>query len=265
MADHIKPVSLSINDVSFAKLKPANDTISVAEKGTSRKRVGLNDPISGPNFAKAGLLELCAGSATLSYTAEKMGFFAVPVDYERNKFQSKLPTIKLNLADECSVKICTDLIDSGKIQVVTAAVPCGTASRAREIYIPGGPVPLRSEEYPYGLPDLRECDHTRVVIANRIYANTYVIITYADSKGCLCFVENPDKSYLWLLDEYQLLLQWGWFDVRFQHCRWSPGRPMRPKWTRLRTNFKGLLALEGDSGGKCVLQHQHLGWGISAK
>lgn len=212
---------------------------------------------------RPGILELCAGSATLSYVAEKLGFFAVPVDYSRNKFQPKIPTVKLNLAEDDSVSICIDLILSGSIQVVTAAIPCGTASRAREIYIPGGPKPLRSDTEPYGLANLSGTDLLRVETANRIYSNASKILLFASEMGCICFAENPDRSLVWQLTEYKHLLELGWLDVRFQHCRWTPNRPMRPKWTRLRTNCKALLALQGDAEGKCQLSHDHLQWGRS--
>ena len=134
----------------------------------------LNTPIiiqqSNPSTKLPGFLELCAGSAILSFTAEQMGFFPIPVDHDRNKFSSKLPTVKLDLVEEASVDICLQLLNSGTIQVVTAAVPCGTASRAREIPIKNGPKPLRNDSYPYGLPDLKGPDLARVTAANKIYA-----------------------------------------------------------------------------------------------
>ena len=49
----------------------------------------------------------------------------------------------------------------------------------------------------------------------------------------------------------------GAVDADFQHCRWSPGRPMRAKWTRIKTNLKTLTAMSGP----CTLSHEHLPWG----
>ena len=219
----------------------------------------LGDMESGRTARRPGLLELCSGSATLSYVADFKGFFAVPIDYGRNKFQPRLPTIKMDLADYDSVDICCDLIRSGSIQVVTAAVPCGTASRAREIPIPNGPRPLRTESHPYGIPGLTPAELLRVETANKIYANVHKILLVADSCGCICFVENPRNSLFFCLDEPKHLLDLGWTDVVFQHCRWSKSRPMRAKWTRLRTNTPQLQILSGP----CTQGHIHLPWGQS--
>ena len=209
------------------------------------------------SLVKPGFLELCAGSAILSYTAEQAGFLPIPMDYDRNKFNPKVPVIKLNLANQDTVRICKDLISMGNVRVVTAAVPCGTASRAREISIPRGPKPLRSEQFPYGLPSLSGTDLVRVNTANAIYFNAIDILKFAHAQECICILENPDRSYLFCLEETNHLLEIGFFDVRFQHCRWTPSKPMRAKWTRLRVNHDCLRVLDGP----CSQQHEHLGWG----
>ena len=210
-----------------------------------------------PSLRKPGFLELCAGSATLSFVAENKGFFAIPVDYSRNKFNPRIPVVKMDLTDRATVDICKELIRSGAVQVVTAAVPCGTASRAREIYMPNGPKPLRSELYPYGLPDLGESDWQRVEIANIIYANVHEILLEADLHHCLCLLENPANSLYYHLDEPKHLLDIGWIDVVFQHCKWTVSKAMRAKWTRIRTNVAELLQLAGE----CKQNHEHLAWG----
>ena len=115
----------------------ANTLVTVPQNAEVKPRISFPGMADKSKSVRPGLLELCAGSATLSYIAEKLGFFAIPVDYSRNKFKPKVPTVKLNLAEDDSVGICMDLISSGSIQVVTAAIPCGTASRARVIFLEG--------------------------------------------------------------------------------------------------------------------------------
>ena len=173
------------------------------------------DSVFSSSGSKPGFLELCAGSAILSYTADALGFFAIPVDYDRNKFVPKIPVVKMNLADDDCVTICSELIQSGIVQVVTAAIPCGTASRAREIYIPGGPVPLRSQQFPYGLPDLVGVELMRVETASRIYANCSKILRVAHFYDCIALAENPDKSLVWILQEFLILLDLGFVDAVF--------------------------------------------------
>ncbi len=86
----------------------------------------------------------------------------MPVDYSRNKLGPTVPKVTLDLTKRESVKVTKQLIATGSIQVATAAVPCGTARRAREIFIPGGPRPLRSDFSPYGLPRPSGLDRVRV-------------------------------------------------------------------------------------------------------
>jgi hypothetical protein len=105
-----------------------------------------------------------------------------------NKFNPKISTVQLDLADDSCVTICCDAIQAGIIQVVTAAIPCGTASRARER--PNGPPPLRSEEYPYGLPALSGINKLRVEKANRIYVNACKILVFAHRFDCIALGEN---------------------------------------------------------------------------
>ena len=119
----------------------------------------LANVISHPNLndAKPIAIELCSGSARLSSQLNASGFQAIPVDWQRNAFQECCPTVKLDLADDQAVCVLTDVINAGHVVVMTAAVPCGTCSRAREIPLAASllkgrkaPSPLRSAEFPMG-------------------------------------------------------------------------------------------------------------------
>ena len=175
-----------------------------------------------------------------------------------NKFQPKIATVRLDLADDACVDICCDAIQSGVIQVVTAAIPCGTASRARDL--PNGPPPLRSLDHPYGLPSLAGLNKVRVEKANSIYANAGRILSFANSFDCIALAKNPDRAYTWILDEFLHLLKLGFVDTVFQHCKWTGNRPMRAKWTRIRVNKQVFLSLAGE----CTQAHEHLPWGRTA-
>jgi hypothetical protein len=207
-------------------------------------------------------LELCAGSAVLSKTMQSSHIFAIPVDHDRNSHVAKVPTVKLDLADAAQVAVILDLVDSGSLAAVWAAVPCGTCSRAREIPIPGNrfaPKPLRSNEYPRGFPWLQGVDLERVCKANKVYDHVFLIFMAVLQKcpDCLLFVENPRNSILWLIPEYRDLVKLGFVDVDFHHCRWSVQVPSRKKWTRLRCSSPAFLAL----AGVCNQTHKHLEWG----
>ena len=190
-------------------------------KSDDQKLSNLAQSFSNIGF-KPGMLELCAGSATLSFVGQQKGLLPIPIDHSRNKFHPKVPIIKMNLADEATADICIEQINSGAIPVVTAAVPCGTATRAREIPLPGGPMPLRSDDHPYGQPDLVGVDLLRVETANKIYMNAQRILVAAHYKHCICALENPDRSILCMLLEIMFMLTVNFVDVVFQHCKWSP-------------------------------------------
>ncbi len=92
---------------------------------------------------------------------------------------------------------------------VNFGVPCGTASRAREIRLSHqhhGPRPMRSEAFPDGLPanQLPENSLLRLRSANRLYSVTTKLIKNLSSHTVWA-VENPSRSYLWRTSYFQEL------------------------------------------------------------
>lgn len=115
--------------------------------------------------------------------------------------------LRLDLLDKRQVDIILDLVDKGSITVAWAAIPCGTASKAREIPLANGragPRPLRSNEFPQGLPGLSTAEQDRVTKANVIYDHVSLILQAILDKGGLVAVENPRGSYVW---------QYKWFEI----------------------------------------------------
>ena len=210
------------------------------------------------NFGAESLfVEICCGSAKLSYCIANVGKPTISIDHDRNRHSAWKPAVKidLSLADQCAV-ILGWILDY-KIDMAWLALPCGTGSRARDIVIAGGPPPLRSESFVRGLPNLTDRDLQRVLAANSIYDNSYVLILALLSVGAKVVIENPSRSWLWSFPEYQQLQELGLFDVEFQHCKWNGDEPSRNKWTRLRTNESSLMQLQGP----CKAAHEHLPWG----
>ena len=85
------------------------------------------------------------------------GLHVGPFDHGRNSHRCRVPMVKLDMAVSSSVEILTDLINLGFVVVVLAAVPRGTASRARDIRVSAsshGPPPLRSQKHPRSLPKM---------------------------------------------------------------------------------------------------------------
>jgi hypothetical protein len=202
-------------------------------------------------------IELCSGSARLSSHLLAGGMHVIPIDHSRNEHTSIVPNIILDLSDDCQADIISELIKSGNVDYLHAGVPCGTASRAREIRLKDGskgPPPLRSAEHLLGLPGLSAINKLKVEKANRIYANVSRIIRVCIEFHVLITIENPKNSWLWSFPDYLKLLDLGFVDSVFQHCRWNPDdMPSRAKWQRIRTNLPSLLRLEGN----CTAAHIH--------
>lgn len=206
-------------------------------------------------------MEVCAGSARLSATLQRFGVPTVPVDWDRNRFESCTPTTKIDLTNPNQVGVLLEPIEQGLVPVLCAAPPCGTASRARDIPLKNGrgPKPLRNEHYPRGLPGLSPADTLRVSKANAVYDHLFLLVGATIQQGGHVFIENPLRSWLWEIPQYKQLLNVGFFDITFQNCKWSANEAARNKWSRIRTNMLTLQSLSGP----CALKHEHLPWGFT--
>eukprot|EP00435_Cladocopium_sp_Y103_P046528 s3318_g13.t1 len=117
---------------------------------------------------------------------------------------------------------------------------CGTGSRAREIPLPANMQhlqanPLRSAEWPLGLPHIQGRDADRVLAANKLYFLTVCMSYIAFVRNFVLSVENPSNAYFWLamqvLAETYPSLAAAWFaneSVHFQACAHGGDRD---KWT----------------------------------
>ena len=175
----------------------------------------FDSPSALPIQAKPRAIELCAGSASLSAKLAEFGFDPCAIDTKRNRFRVKFPITDMDLTNADSVQLISTSISSNGIQYVHAGVPCGTASRAREIPIPGNhkaPRALRSEREPWGRTDivLDESEKLKRKAANQVYRNVASILKQAILAGAVVSIENPERSYLWELDCYQELLSMEW-------------------------------------------------------
>ena len=106
---------------------------------------------------------------------------------------------------------------------VFAAMDCSTKSRAREIcrvFQDGRPAPgpLRSEEYPEGLPNLAGKDLERVCVDNQACA--FVLDAIEEVvRGGGSIRENPGRSLHWHLPQEQRMASSGeWYDTEYSAC-----------------------------------------------
>lgn len=102
------------------------------------------------------------------------GFDAVAIDWEANKHLKKFSTLELNLTKHQDQQVFWRMVQVLKPKAVHLGVARGTSSRARKKEIPKSlrlqgaprPVPLRSADYPGGLPGLSPANSERVRLVN---------------------------------------------------------------------------------------------------
>ena len=66
------------------------------------------------------------------------GFAPLPIDWHGNKQRQRMSIVKLDLSNANQVSIIKDLVKAGSVFIVWAGIPCGTASKVREIPLADG-------------------------------------------------------------------------------------------------------------------------------
>lgn len=108
------------------------------------------------------------------------------------------------------------------VDCICAAMDCSTKSRAREIprtFDDGRPAPrpLRSTEFPEGLPDLTAAEEARVQTDNS--ACSFVLDEIQALALGASVRENPWRSLHWYLDQEKRMMQSGlWWERRYSAC-----------------------------------------------
>ena len=204
------------------------------------------------------MVEVFAGAAVLCATAKQHGLeTSLAVDKNKKK-TARCAILQLDLTVPCNQDLLTQWIQSPLLLWLHLAPVCGTASRARDIRrFPGDPKPLRSNEFPEGLPSLNEQDSKRVFLANQLFEYACKLFADAAALGIVVTMENPRSSYFWLTCWFLALAkQWQLFRGDFQACMLGSGRD---KWSRFVCNAQFIEALNIPCDGK----HQHLPWGFA--
>ena len=154
------------SDSSSITITPlASDTEIVEPQ--SKKRLVQPPPSCKKIWAQPKVLrdkayEVFCGAAGLTLNLSKAGFDATEVDHKKNKDKPKGRCVWIDLSTKRGQEDLKKLVLDESVAYVHFAPPCGTASRARDKRRknPDGtpaaidPKPLRSDEFPDGLPSL---------------------------------------------------------------------------------------------------------------
>ena len=204
-------------------------------------------------------IELCAGSAKLSAALATQGFKVVAVDYARLRSRQCHPCITLDLSSEEGYQYIESLLSSGMVLYFHVAPPCGTLRRQakkkalQKLQRRPKPQsqPLRSSEFPAGLPNLAPQDKSRVDRANAIYDKITRLIRVAIRQNVLVTVESPSKALLWETPWFASLAAQGLLhEVTFQECMWGGRKDQWYSWCASDPSFDVLHAV-------CDQQHEH--------
>ena len=209
-------------------------------------------------------VEVFAGCAQLSSSLRETGFAILPIDHMKGKVM-KAKLMILDLTKQADIEVLINVLCTANIAYCHCAPVCGTGSRAREIPLPVGMEkfnarPLRSQQWPLGLPDLEGTDKLRVQAANQLYFLTLCIAMIAYQRGFVFSVENPSNAYFWLAmqtlaDQFPQLSN-AWFSNESTHFQTCAHGGERDKWTCWYGTAQVFTALRA----RCTHEHPKDAW-----
>jgi len=194
-------------------------------------------------------LEIFSGTAKLTDAVKEKGIRCLPpIDIT---VCASVP-IPFDVVDVDLWQFIMQLILLGAIWFAHFSTPCNTYSAARKEG-DGGPPPLRSAEFPDGLPGLADDHQHQVFLGNIFRDRTCEACSALAFMGFHFSVENPLGSLIWATPKVKELLVWsrGLF-VDLDQCFF--GGPSK-KPTRLLVShqiFQSLLAKA------CPGNHKHV-------
>ena len=192
-----------------------------------------------------GFLDLYSGSYGVARAVSKLtGAWVLTFELRRSAEE--------NLLDPKLQARILLLINKGAFYAVGGGPICSSMSRAVR-------PPVRSSEYPEGLPECRDAMLEKVSQGNEHARFTAACVRAAIGVGCDHWTENPHTSFLWKQPAWAALLAEGLAEEGRRHgafvtdyCRFGT------KW-RKRTRIYTSLALKGQKLlCSCTCEHQRL-------
>ena len=199
-------------------------------------------------------LELFCGSGNLTYAMKRFFSDSFGVDHKARKQKVKVVCLDLTQSKN------QDLIFSGRHSKyciwVHFGVPCGTSSKARLKRLNKkhhGPPPLRTPQWPNGLPSLSGANLQRARVPNRLYHFMERLITQLQGHGITWTVENPWTSLLWLTKYWIAIAKFKPYYAEVHNCMYGGQRLKRSCFA---SNSPCIMQLQVF----CDNQHVHLPW-----
>ena len=212
------------------------------------------------------MVEIFSGTCRLSKACKDVGFRLAAVDKDKNRSEN-FNIYRCDVGDPKQLKLLKEFLqaESDELLHVRFAPSCGTASRAREKHIPGLPLhkqpqPLRSDDFPDGIPGLKSKDAERVKLANVSYDATMDLVVFLSSMGISSSIENPSNSLFWKYSPVVRAMQSisGHFTY-FDSCMHGGARDKSTAWWSHDPSAVDVNIFEALQA-KCDRSHQHAAW-----
>ena len=267
-ADHCSATGPVLSEVVsqkslLAKACFASESTTASPRGSFAHKTSAGKNLQQTKVFRDGpvVIELFAGSGRFTAALKANGVHsAFGVDHK--KLSSIAPIMLADLTTKAGQALFMTWIDTPNLAGIFAAPPCGTCSLARNIKIRGpkgnfisGPVPLRSQKFPEGFPNLSGTNLKRVIAANKLYAFLSTVVEKANQRNLIVVIENPRSSLYWLTKYFQKVKHLFTF-VAHQACAYGSERP---KWTALAVNRQDFLDLNLTCPGESAVHH-HKPW-----
>ena len=186
------------------------------------------------------VFEIFCGTARIARALRSLGWSASQAVDHVQKPDAEAPVLVADLSTCEGQGLMMFWMSCPYLVGVWLAPPCGTASLARLIPVVDSlgnvlpsPRPLRSLEWPEGVPGLSGVDLHRVNQANLLYTFSADVCEAAVARMVLVGCENPRNSLFWLTKAGQRITRCCPRQALLQNCAWG-GR--RPKWTKIAHN-----------------------------
>ena len=207
------------------------------------------------------LIELFCGTAGVSAQFKLARGKSMGIDHHVKRHKLKAAAVQMDLKQSWVQKLTFNEVSSGRVDAIHMAPPCRTSSAARNIPIKrklkqkGAPQPrpLRSHQFPDGLPTLKGLNRAKVQSANQLYDFCARLCKECEKHGVLFVVENPENSMMWSTSFFKALVKNFRFSV-VDNCEYGSEYK---KATGFLSNF-----LPQRLQTRCSGKHVHKKWTI---
>ena len=213
------------------------------------------------------VVEIFSGSCRLSKACRKFGLRALPIDKDPRRAEN-CAVANYDLSDPQQYATLVEVLKAEKDAIVHAhcAPSCGTASRARGRRVAGVPFhlqpqPLRSDDFPDGLPGLSDKDQQRVDSANASYKAMAKLLQLLIGWNVSVSIENPANSLFWKTSWIEKLLKLfpREHTTILDHCMHGGARDKASKFWAYNPLSPAENMLES-LGIRCDGNHTHKSW-----